>query len=114
MRSELATKVLAIPDHLGWLAEEICLELGDERYKMFRHGDRHTRNKGCTGPLCTKALRDWQRERTRTRNAMKGKHTRKYKMKNIYVEINPILHGIKEAYDADFVKNPKAAADQAA
>jgi hypothetical protein len=75
------------------------LELIDDDYNGMAHGRRHTRNMGCDGPLCRKALRDWQRQRTLERNARVGKETRVYARDFVYVLVDQQLKDIQEAYD---------------
>jgi hypothetical protein len=44
-----------------YLIKEIRNELHDTRFIGRLHGKRVTRNRGCSGPMCKKALRDAMR-----------------------------------------------------
>lgn len=55
------------------LVKEIQAELGDPTFKRYRHGRCSTNNRGCSGPMCRKARRDWRAANARTRAQMKGR-----------------------------------------
>lgn len=84
------------------LIYELNDELNDPRYMDLRHGARHTRNMGCTGPLCKKAMRDWQRERTAQWHARRGTTPRPYRRSIDLVHVDETLVPIKAAYDKLF------------
>lgn len=44
------------------LLDEIAVELADPEYQHLVHGELYTKNKGCAGPLCKRALRLWARD----------------------------------------------------
>jgi hypothetical protein len=81
----------------------IHAEISDPDYLGYRHGERHTRNKGCTGPLCKKALRDWQRARVLARHAAYGTTPRgPYARSSELVHIDTLLEPVKAAHDKEF------------
>lgn len=84
------------------VAVAVMLELVEAAYDGMAHGRRHTRNRGCDGPLCRKALRDWQRKRTIEQNARIGKETREYTRDLVYVLVDQQLADIQNAYDKAF------------
>lgn len=42
--------------------QEIRAELADPTYQQYRHGRCATNNRGCSGPMCRWARRNWRRE----------------------------------------------------
>lgn len=84
------------------LLMEIVHEVEDYRYRNLRHGSRHTRNQGCTGPLCKKALRDWQRERAAQAHAAAGTIPRTYRRSSRLVAVDAVLAPVKAAHDKEF------------
>jgi hypothetical protein len=96
----------AMPAHtLGEieLIQGVVNEVDDPEFRHLRHGERHTRNQGCTGPLCQKALRDWQRDRTAARHAERGTTPRPHRRSREMVRVDEILVPVKAAHDAEFV-----------
>lgn len=77
-------------------------EINNPDYLDLRHGARHTRNKGCTGPLCQKAVRDQRLQYRRTTNQQAGRTTRRQARSPKYVAMDPVLETIKLAYDEVF------------
>jgi len=84
------------------VAVAVMLELVEAKYDGMAHGRRHTRNRGCDGPLCRKALRDWQRQRTLEQNARVGRETREYTRDLMSVLVDQQLTDIQNAYDKAF------------
>ena len=98
LRAEIAT----IPANHAGLVREIMDELNDEKYMSLRHGERHTRNRGCKGPLCQKAQRDWWREHHRRDNKARGLATRPYRRSTLYLAVEPIIAAVKAIHDKEF------------
>jgi hypothetical protein len=80
----------------------IHAEISDPDYLGYRHGERHTRNKGCTGPLCKKALRDWQRNRLAQTHEARGTTYRPYRRSKDMVHVDALLEPVKAAHDKEF------------
>lgn len=53
--------------------KEIRVELADPTYQQWRHARCATNNRGCSGPMCRWARRNWRNENVATRAALKGK-----------------------------------------
>lgn len=100
--AELIEVINKVPSEHNQLFMDVHQELGDERYRDLRHGTRHTRNQGCTGPLCKKALRDWQRERAAAAHALAGTIPRTYRRSIRLVSMDTVLAPIKAAHDKEF------------
>lgn len=81
---------------------EIHAEISDPDYLNYRHGTRHTRNKGCVGPLCRKALRDWQRDRLARSHAERGTIPRPHARSKEMVRVDALLGPIKAAHDKEY------------
>lgn len=85
------------------LIYEIHEEIADPDYINLKHGERHTRNKGCVGPLCRKALRDAQRARVMARHAERGTVPRgPYARSSELVYVDALLVPVKAAHDKEF------------
>lgn len=80
-----------IPIRLEFLVKEIEAERNHPQFKAHRHGSRSTRNYGCLGPLCRKALRDWARNARREQMGRTGKAPRTYTRDPIIKEIDRVL-----------------------
>jgi hypothetical protein len=61
-------------------------ELANKQFVGKIHGRRSTRNAGCTGPLCKKALRDHGRQIMREIRETTTGHRR-----SAYSEVEPLL-----------------------
>lgn len=81
------------------LIVELCMEVNDPEFASQRHGQRHTRNLGCKGPLCQKALRDWQRERLLRMHEERGTIPRPYRRSRDMVRVDETLAPVKAAFD---------------
>jgi len=105
--TELVDVIADIPREHNRLFADVHEELGNARYIHLRHGERHTRNQGCKGPLCKKSLRDATAERVRQRNEQMGRSTRVHARSELYVAIDPMLVAVKLAHDRwfDAVRN---------
>jgi hypothetical protein len=51
---------------LNELWYDLCAELMDNKFAGRTHGNRRTRDAGCEGPLCRKAVREHGRRRNST------------------------------------------------
>lgn len=99
---EFLKALQVIPPTQFELLTDVIHEIEDYRYRDLRHGTRHTRNQGCTGPLCKKALRDWQRERAAAAHALAGTIPRTYRRSIRLVSMDTVLAPIKAAHDKEF------------
>ncbi len=91
--------ISSIPKEHSTLVLEIMNEINDTEYLDYVHGKRHTRNKGCTGPLCQKVLRDWRRTYRHRLNEETGRTTRPHARSGRYVEMDRILTDVQRAYN---------------
>jgi hypothetical protein len=87
------------PIEMREVAIAVAEEIVEPGFDGMLHGRRNTRNRGCKGPLCQKALRDWQRNRTVERNAQRGKETRTYSRDFQYVAVDEILGVFQKSYE---------------
>jgi hypothetical protein len=78
---------LYIPDEHRRIVIEVMSELADQRFAGKVHGKRSTRNTGCTGPLCKKALRDHGK---RIMREVRETTATAYR-RSAYAEIEPLL-----------------------
>lgn len=60
------------PEDLWPLLLQCREELLDPEYFDYQHGQRNTRARGCKGPMCRKAARDYGREVQRRLNDARG------------------------------------------
>lgn len=79
-----------IPDEHIRVVVEVMAELSDPSFATRTHGKRSTRNAGCTGPLCKKALRD------EARTIQRRIHSRQRNNKSKLQELDPLLVQFKE------------------
>ncbi len=89
----------SIPQDHNDLLLGLIKEINDENYLDLRHGERHTRNKGCTGPMCQKAVRDWNATYRRRTNQQAGRATRTYSRSARRIAVDVILDRVKRQYD---------------
>lgn len=79
-----------IPRYHLPVVELVKSELADPGYSGRTHGRRATRNAGCTGPLCKKALRDEMREIQKRLYGYKRTRTSRVR------ELDPLLDLLQE------------------
>lgn len=65
-------------EFLDFLWNEIKAELADEQFKSRAHHNASTYNKGCHGPLCTKAHREHPRRSSDNVKRMQPRDVRAY------------------------------------
>lgn len=94
----LVWQVAISPADMRAVSMSVVAELSDPDYCNAEHGKRSTRNLGCTGPLCMKALRDWARDRARTKAAMAKTRTKHSSRSQDYIEADMHLDKIHKAY----------------
>jgi hypothetical protein len=83
-------------------ARLVIEEIFDEAFESSQHGKRSTRNKGCTGPLCMKALRDSARARARMQALLYGGPTKHSSRSRDYIKADAELHRIQTAYEETY------------
>lgn len=108
---DLQKHLSAMPQDLQWLATDLIREITDPKFINSRHGERHTRNRGCLGPMCKKSLRDWQRERARILAAMAGRTVRPHSRSSVYVRMDPFISAVKASHDEEYACRSRSPAE---